>query len=291
MKIGITGATGFMGRHLIDRLLKDGYSVKVLVIEKEPKLPKRVDFVRGDLVTGAGIPKFLDGVDVLIHLAGRNLPPEEAMVPDNVIATHNLIQEALKHPIKQIIFTSSVAVYGKDKRTKFKETDEPVPNTEYGLTKYLAEKIILYWSSVTGNSATIFRPFNVYGPGNNKGIIFHFYSDIKKTGGVLVYGDGKQERDYLYIDDIIEAFAKALKTKKSGIFNLGSPKKYSVLDVASTFKKIMDKDLQITFNPKEQGKVFNINQDLSLAKRELKWEAKTSFENGLKKTVEWYEKS
>lgn len=291
MKIGITGATGFMGRHLIDRLLKDGYSVKVLVIEKEPKLPKRVAFVRGDLVTGAGISKFLEGVNVIIHLAGRNLPPEEAMIPDNVIATHNLIQEALKHPIKQIIFTSSVAVYGKDKKTKFKETDEPVPNTEYGLTKYLAEKIILYWATITGNPATIFRPFNVYGPGNNKGIIFHFYSDVKNTGGVLVYGDGKQERDYLYVDDIIAAFSKALKTKKSGIFNLGSPKKYSVLDVASTFKKIMDKDLQITFNPKEQGKVFNINQDLSLAKRELKWEAKTSFENGLKKTVEWYEKS
>jgi len=151
MKIGITGATGFLGGHLISKLLSDGYSIKAFVIEENPPLPRGIEWVRGNLVSGEGISEFLKDVDVVIHLAGRNLPPEEELIKDNVMATRNLIMEALKHPIKQFIFTSSVAVYGKDKKNKFKETDECFPNTEYGLTKYLAEKIVQYWSTKMSN--------------------------------------------------------------------------------------------------------------------------------------------
>lgn len=290
MKIGITGATGFLGGHLTKKLLADGYSVKALVIEEKPKLPQEISYVRGDLVTSEGLPEFLEGVDVVIHLAGRNLPPEEELIKDNVIATRNLIMESLKHPIKQFIFTSSVAVYGKDKKGKFKETDKCFPNTEYGLTKYLAEKIIQYWTTKTGEPATIFRPFNIYGPGNLKGIIYTFYSNIKNDGKVIIYGDGKQERDYLYVKDIVESFSTAIRKKKAGTFNLGVTKKYSVLEVLEVFKKVLGKDIKVSFSPTEEGKVFNINQDLSLVKKELNWEAKTSFEDGLRKTIEWYEK-
>ncbi len=289
MKIGITGATGFVGSHLVKRLLADGHSVKAFVIENKPKLPDNVAWVRGNLVTGEGIQEFLKDVDVIIHLAARIMPPEEEMMEDNVIATRNLVMEALKYPIKQFIFTSSVAVYGKDRRGKFKETDKCFPNTEYGLTKYLAEKVVQYWSRESGNPAIIFRPFNIFGPGNFKGIIYTFYSDVKNKGGVVIYGDGKQERDYLYVDDIVEAFAKAVKLKKAGIYNLGVARKYSVLELVSLFKKVTGKDFKIAFSPNEQGKVFNINQDLLLAKKELKWEAKTNFVDGLKKTIEWYE--
>jgi len=290
MKIGITGATGFMGRHIINKLQGEGHSISVLAIEEKPTLPKEIKWIHGNLVSGVGIAKFLKDVEVVIHLAGRNLPPEEELIKDNVVATRNLVIEMLKHPIKQFIFTSSVAVYGKDKKSKFKETDECLPNTEYGLTKYLAEKEVQYWVTKTGNPATIFRPFNVYGPGNSKGIIYTFYSNIKDNGKVIIYGDGKQERDYLYVGDIVEAFSTAIRARKAGIFNLGAAKKYSVLEVLEVFKKVMRRDIEVDFTSTEEGKVFNINQDLSLAKKELKWEAKTSFEKGLRKTIEWYEK-
>lgn len=289
MKIGITGATGFLGGHIIKRLQKDGHTIKAFVIEEKPNLPKEVEWVRGDLSTGKGLPEFMEGIDVIIHLAARIVPPDDDMMRDNVIAAHNLVAEALKHPINQIVFTSSVAVYGRDKKEKFKESDNCYPNTMYGLTKYLAEKIIQYWSTMTGNPATILRPFNIFGPGNAKGVIYQFYSDIKNTGGVVVYGDGKQERDYLFVEDIVDVFSKVVEQKKGGIFNLGNPKKYSVLDILSVFEKVMNKKIKIEFSPNEQGKVFNVNQNLSLVKEELGWEAKTSFEDGLRKTVEWYE--
>lgn len=305
MKIGMTGATGFLGGHIIKRLQKDGHTIKAFVIEEKPNLPEDVDWVHGDLSTGNGLPEFLNGVDVLVHLAARIVPPDEEMMEGNVITAHNLVAEALKYPIKQIVFTSSVAVYGKDKQSltslkqslplrgkkeKFKEMDNCSPNTMYGLTKFLAEKVIQYWSTMTGNPATIFRPFNIFGPGNAKGVIYQFYSDIKNNGRVVVYGDGTQERDYLYVGDIVEVFSKVISQKKGGIFNLGNPKKHSVLQILSVFEKVMNKKIKIEFSPNEQGKVFNVNQNLSFVKKELEWEATTSFEDGLRKTIQWYEK-
>lgn len=291
MVVGITGGSGFIGIHLIKKFILKNFQVKVLALEDNPNFPKGVEFIKGDLVKKENLTKFLKEVDILIHLAGSILPPDNIMMENNVMSTFNLISEALNYPIKQIIFTSSVAVYGKDKKGKFKETDECFPNTTYGLSKYLAEKIVLYWGNITGKPVTIFRPFNVYGPGNYKGIIYSFFSDIKNKGKVIVYGNGKQERDFMYVEDFVEAVSKAIVMKQNGIFNLGSPIKYSILDIYKLFKKIMKKDINLEFDVNEDGKVFNINQDLSNAKKVLGWQSETSIEIGLRKTIDWYEKN
>lgn len=298
MVIGITGGSGFVGMHLINKFLASGYKIKVLALEDNPNFPKEVKFIKGDLVKKENISIFLKDVDILIHLAARIAPPDDVMIKNNVFATFNLVSEALNFPIKHIVFTSSVAVYGKDKQSlplrgkkgKFKETDECFPDTTYGLSKYLAEKIILYWGNITGKTATIFRPFNIYGPGNYKGIIYSFVSEIKEKNKVVIYGNGKQERDFMYIDDFVEAVFTVIKTKKAGVFNLGNPQKYSILQIFGLFKKVMSKDIVCKFNKSEEGKVFNINQDLSYVKKTLGWEAKTSIEEGLRKTINWYEK-
>lgn len=289
MKIGITGAAGFLGSNLVGKLLQKGHSLKVFVREGDYSFPKDVEVIHGDLVSGRGLSKFLPGVETLVHLAARVTAPEEKMFEDNVIAAYNLVTELQKFSIKHLVFVSSVAVYGKDKKGKFKESDECFPNTEYGLTKLLAEKEVQYWSTRSGMSATILRPFNIYGPGNYKGIIYSFLSNIKSSGCVVIYGNGKQKRDFLYVDDFIEALLRVIDTKKAGIFNLGAPDKYSILEILEMFRKIMKKNIEVEFNTKEEGKVFNINQDLSLVKKELNWEAETSLEGGLRKTVEWYE--
>jgi len=291
MVVGITGGSGFIGLHLIKKLLLNNFKVKVLALEDNPNFSKEVKFIKGDLVKKENLAKFLKEVDILIHLAGSILPPDNVMMENNVMSTLNLISESFNYPIKQIIFTSSVAVYGKDQKIKFKESDECFPNTTYGLSKYLAEKIVLYWGNLTDNPVTIFRPFNIYGPGNYKGIIYSFFLSIKNKGKVIVYGNGKQERDFMYVEDFVEAVFKAIVMKQNGIFNLGSPKKYSILDIYKLFKRIMKKDIKLEFDEKEEGKVFNINQDLSHAKKVLGWQAETSIEEGLRKTIDWYEKN
>ena len=289
MKIGITGAAGFLGGSLIEKLQRKGHSLKVFVRGGDYNFPEDVEVIHGDLASGEGLEKFLSDVETVTHLAARVTAPEEKMFEDNVAVTHNLVTELLKFPVKHLIFTSTVAVYGKDRKGKFKESDKCFPNTEYGLTKLLAEKEIQYWSTRRGMPATILRPFNIYGPGNMKGIIYSFLSDIKNKGRAVIYGSGRQKRDFLYVDDFIEALLGVIDTKKSGIFNLGAPEKYSILDILGMFRKIMKKDIEVEFDTKEEGKVFNIDQDLSLAKKILKWEAKTELSDGLRETIEWYE--
>lgn len=289
MKIGITGATGFVGRKLVSHFLDAGKEIRVLGIEKKSPFGNKVDFIHGDLTTGEGIDNFLVGVDCLVHLAARNLPPDSKMINDNVLATHNLIEKALKFPIKHIFFTSSVAVYGNNRGKKFREYDSIFPNTEYGLTKYLAERIIQYWGTVTGCPITVVRPFNMYGPGNHKGIIYEFCKNIKDKGKLVIYGSGKQSRDFLYIDDAIEIMSILIQKKVKGIFNIGRGETHSVLDVVKTFEWVMGKKIKVTFDAAESAKVFNINYSLSAIQKSMKWKAKTSLSEGIRRTLEWYE--
>lgn len=292
MKIGITGATGFIGSHLIDELLKRGHGIRALVIEQKPKIRKEVEIIHGDLIKNKSIDKFLKDVDVVIHLAAIIDSSDELMFAGNTQATHNLVQEALKHSsISKIIFTSSVAVYGKNKKNnKFSETEVCYPNTSYGLSKYQAEKEIIYWSTLTNKRSVILRPFNIYGPGNGKGLIYSFYKEAKTKRKLIIYGDGSQERDFLFVEDLIEVFIKALSKNVSGIYNLGNIKKYSVHQISKIVRKIMGNDIEIKYSPYQEGKVFNINQSLTKVKKELGWQASTAVEVGLRKAIAWYDK-
>ena len=123
-------------------------------------------------------------------------------------------------------------------------------------------------------------------------------SNIKNEGKVFIHGDGKQERDFMYVDDFVDVIIKAIKTKKNGIFNLGNLHKYTILEIFELFKKIIGNKIskawpngiEVEFDKGEEGKVLNTNQDLSYVKKILKWEAKVSIEEGLQKTIDWYEK-
>lgn len=288
-RIGITGATGFIGRHLINKLLKDDYQIIAFCRERKHELPLKVKIVNGDLRSGYGLKSFLKNCDILIHLAARVLPPEKEMYQDNVVATKNLLKNAKKFPIQQIIFMSSVAVYGESKEKIFKESDKCQPNTEYGRTKLLSEEIIHDWQKETGGISTIFRPFNIYGPGNYKGIIYEFYKSIKDKGKLVIYGDGKQSRDFLYIDDAVDIMSMLIQKKKAGIFNIGNGEKYTVMDVAKTFEKVMDRKINVTFGAAESAKVFSIECSLSAIRKEFNWKAKIRLFEGIKRTLKWYE--
>lgn len=288
--IGVTGATGFIGRNLVRGLLDNAnHKVKALVLEKEPNLPAQVDLVKGNLVNGRGLDKFLQDVDILIHLAARVLPPEEKMFSDNVVATHNLVTEAAKFPLKHIIYNSTAAVYGGGNNKIYKESDPCIPDTEYGMTKYLSEELVRYWSKVTKGKVTILRPFNVYGPGNFKGVVHSFYKSIKESSSVVIYGDGKQERDFLYVDDMVSAIINAVRKKQAGTFNVVSGKTHTILEVFEEIQKILDKKIKVNFKSADKKKVSKIQQNPSFAKKELGWEAKTGLKEGIKKTIFWYE--
>lgn len=289
--IGVTGATGFVGRHLVNRLIKDGYKIKAYVFDDGNNLPSQVEVVKGNLLTGRNLEDFLDRVDVVIHLAARLLPPDEDMFRDNVIATHNLFERAKSFSIRQVVYMSTAAVYGNWKKMAYQESDFCKPDTVYGLTKYLGEEILHFWERTSNVKTTILRPFNIYGPGNFKGVIYSFYRSIEKNGTVTIYGTGEQKRDFLYIDDAIEAIVKSVDRRKYGTFNIASGRTYSLKEVVAILEKIIGKKIKVVYREEEQGKPNTVTQSLSKAKSILGWRAKIELETGLRKTILRYEKN
>jgi len=283
--IGLTGATGFVGRNLINRLLSEKYKVKALVLENDHKLPSEVGVVKGNLITGEGIGDFVKDIDVLLHLAARVTEPESEMFEANSYATYKLVENLLKSNVHYVIFMSSVAVYGSDANLEFKESDSCNPDTIYGLSKLLAENILKFWQKKSGKKLTILRPFNIYGPGNKKGIIYSFCKSIKENDFVEIFGEGNQTRDFLYIDDLVELILKILTRKKQGTYNIGSDNKYSINQVVGIFEDIYGRKIKKVYKNNEMGKVYNINQSLESVKETFGWRSTTSFRKGLEQTL------
>lgn len=285
-KVALTGASGFIGRHLLGFLKEHGYSTRALLYEKTGIEADEV--VRGDLVTGKGLDKLLRDVDVLIHLAARQLPLEEEMFQDNVQATNNLINVAFRHNLAQIVYSSTIVVYGEGVGKIVNEEDEPRPNTAYCITKYLGENLVRFWGTRTGKPATILRPFNVYGPGNRKGVVYNFYKSFEDEGKITIFGDGKQKRDFLYVDDLLHAILTSIEKRADGVFNLGTGKGVSLLELVELFAKTVGKKPRVEFQDAESGKVNKLEYSIEKSKQELNWTASISLEDGLKRTVQWY---
>lgn len=283
--IGITGASGFIGRRLVNRLLLDGYSVTALVRNSKNNFPDSVTRVTGDLVTGKGIARFLKNVDCVVHLAARQTPPFEYMFQDNVEATHNLVTEAIRSDVKQLVYLSSAAVYGDKSEKILTENDYCFPSTEYGMTKYLAEKICEYWGTVTRNPVVVLRPFNIYGEGSSKGVVYNMVKSAKDSRKIRIYGDGKQSRDFLYVDDVINALVQVIKKEENSIYNLGSGENISLKELATLIQKEMKTSISIAYKPVESGKTKGVSYSLDKVRKELGWKASIALEEGIKKVI------
>ncbi len=281
-RIGVTGATGFIGKRLIRRLLKDSFSVTALSRSSQ-HLSKDVQIIVGDLHDKDSLRKFVNTVDVVVHLAARQVPPDEALFESNVTGTNNLISCLFNSPVKHLVYLSTAAVYGEQEDKVLSERDMCYPSTPYGLTKFLGETVCQYWKTKTNQTLTILRPFNVYGEGSTKGVVYNMIQNIKQNKSITIYGDGKQTRDFLYVEDVVDAIVTALQKEKNGIYNVGSGVNVSLLDLAASLKKLFPGQVEIDFQDSEKGKPKNISYSLEKVKKELGWESQISLEEGLQK--------
>lgn len=283
-RIGVTGASGFIGKQLVQRLLKEGYNLSVFT-RSDVTFPQEINVIKGDLNNTKQVDLFLKDVDIVVHLAARQLPPDESFFQENVLATNTLITRAQKFPIKQLIFLSTMAVYGDQENKKITESDSAYPNTYYGVTKLIAENICHYWQSQSKAKLTILRPYNIYGIGSNKGVIYNMLQSIKRDNSVTIYGDGKQTRNFLYVDDIVNAIMISLEKESTGTFNLGSDRTVSLLDLVTIIETITSSKIDIIFKDGEKGKTNGISYSLNSAHEILGWKALVSLEEGLRKLV------
>lgn len=295
MNIVVTGGGGFIGKHLVKKLLQQKkVFIYVLDLKKKNIFHKKVSYHQVDISEEKKFHMIKKKIDTVYHLAAQTsnqiseeIPTED--IKNNIIATSNICQWAKKKKIKNIIFTSSMSVYGNDNNKK-KESDCCTPNSNYGISKLTCENYIKNLKQYKINYL-IFRLFNVYGPGQDlknmkQGMISIYLSQAFKKNFINVKGSLKRSRDFIYIDDVVSSLCLT-KIKWNNIYNIGTEKKSTIAYLLNLIKKILKKKLIIKKKPKTPGDIFLSCSEISKIKK-FNWRPKIALREGLIKTIHSY---
>ena len=303
----VTGGAGFIGSHLVELLVDREWEVLVIDDLSSGHVEHLADARRRGIanihVTGVAEPELLDVVgrfapEVIFHLAAQAKvrpsvedPLHDAQV--NVIGTINVLEAARRGGVRKVCFASSGgAIYGGEVKLPAKETAAKAPESPYGISKKVVEDYFRWYSAVHGIRYTLLALANVYGPrqdpGLEGGVTAIFSLAMLEGRRPVIFGDGTQTRDFVFVEDVCDAFFRAADAADGELLNIGSGVETSVVDLYDVVARITDFPTKPKFDPPKPGDVYRSVIDPSRAKKELGWEAWTPLEQGLAKTVEWY---
>ncbi|MGD9143579.1 MAG: NAD-dependent epimerase/dehydratase family protein, partial [Dehalococcoidia bacterium] len=302
-RILVTGAAGFIGSRLVKELLKNE-AVVVGVVDVKANLSRlsavlndpRLHLVHSSLTHVDYLADHVlrwGNIDLLAHL-GLFVPrnqsyPEQAIneIRMNLAPTLYLTRILGDSP-KGICFASSLSVYGRQTELPVRETTQPLPVSAYGVTKLAIESYLRAYGEANQIPVTILRYATVYGPGEfGYRAIPNFLNSIAEGNQPRVYGDGMEKRDYVYIDDVVDATVRALATRPSGVFNIGSGQSYTSMEIAREVLRLYPSDIEPVMVAKDQPNMDLIG-DISAAKEILDYAPQTNLEDGLKQEIEWF---
>ncbi|MFA5365997.1 MAG: SDR family NAD(P)-dependent oxidoreductase [Candidatus Bathyarchaeia archaeon] len=308
-KVLVTGGAGFIGSHLVPRLLAKQYSVVVLDNLSSGKLDNlkesqnnpSFEFIYGDIRDKQMLVNALRGVDAVVHLAA--LIDVAASVVDplgtnevNVAGTVNLLQTAVKSKVKRFVFASSTAVYGDAQVLPVKENTVLKPISPYAASKAACEAYCSGFAGCYGLDAVALRFFNVFGLGNENnpysGVITKFLRKALNGEVLTVDGNGEQTRDFIYVSDVADALICALTGKdlRGNAFNVCTGAPTSINQLVEAVKSVTGKNLQVTHGPARQGDIRYSYGDAAKSAEKLKFTSKVSLSTGLEMLLKSFEK-
>lgn len=298
MRVLVTGGAGFIGSHLVNELQRRGHYVRVLddLSSGDPtRLAEGINFNRGDVRDVPKLWSLLQGVEVVYHLAARVSVPASTLYPReyndvNVGGTVSLL-EACRDvgSIKRLVLASSATVYGDHAVQPVDESMETHPAVPYAVSKVAAEQYLFTIGRLSGFETVALRIFNAYGPGQPlPPVVPHMLQQILGKGSVVVYGDGKQTRDFVYIDDVVAALIAAGQAPNVDrqIINVGSGAETSINALAATISTITGQKADLIYNHEAGGGLARLVADLTKATQLLNYAPRTQLEAGLRKLLE-----
>jgi UDP-glucose 4-epimerase len=305
LKVLVTGGAGFIGSHMVDRLVNDGYDVRIIDDLSTGRIDNiqsllsagKVDFVKGDIRDVSLVTKSVDDVDDVVHFAALTSVPFSVKNPEltfdvNLCGTLNLIRACAQEDVGRFVFVSSCAVCGDPESLPVREEHRTDPISPYAESKLIAERYCLGFQERQLLRSVVLRFFNVYGPrqGMNdySGVITRFIDRVRQKEPLVIYGDGSQTRDFVNVHDVVEAILASMKSSDSEgeVFNVGSGKPTSINELAKTILELAGVDLEIRYEKPRAGDIKDSYADISKAKKFLGYEPKISLRDGLRVLLE-----
>jgi len=298
MKYLVTGGAGFIGSHLVDKLIEQGHQVVIidnLSSGKKESLNPKADFHELDICDFEKIKPLFQDIDYVFHLAAIPRVPMSIKDPIttskvNIMGAVNVFKAGIDNKVNKIVFASSSSVYGDQKELPLRENMMPDPISPYALQKLVGEQFAKLFIQLYKVPIICLRYFNVYGPridfdSDYSLVIGKFLKQKSQNKPLTIFGDGEQTRGFCYIDDVIEANIKAVqsdKVKGGEVINIGNKKSYSI----NYLSKLIGG--QVEYLPPRPGDPRHTQADTNLAKNLLNWEPRIDFEQGLTKTKQWF---
>lgn len=306
-KFLVTGGAGFIGSNIVEDLVKKGHFVRVLdnfstgKDENLKEVINKIELIKGDICNKDICSEVTVGLDFVLHQAALRSVPKSLDNPReynevNIAGTLNMLEASCENKIKCFVFASSSSVYGEAIRFPEKEDDLPRLISPYALTKLAGEYYCKIFAKNYGLNTVSLRYFNIFGPRQALDdeyavVIPKFITCLLSNQSPPIYGTGKQSRDFTYVDNVIEANLLAVKKQgiKGEVFNIAQGKDHSILELLDTLNKTLKKDIKPTFMPPRIGDVLRTTADLSRTKRILGFKPKIDFQEGLRRTIGWFQ--
>ncbi len=299
----VTGGAGFIGSHLVDRLIGKGY--KVVVIDnlstgKKENLNPKAKFYKINICSPKISQIFKkEKPEIVFHLAAQINVRKSVENPlfdakTNILGSLNVLENCKNFKVQKIIFASTGgAIYGQAKKLPTPEDYLANPLSPYGIAKLTTEKYLNYYYQVLGLPYISLRLANVYGPrqdgSGEAGVIAIFLGKMLRGENPVIFGDGKQTRDFIFVEDVISAFLLSMKIKKVGIFNIGTAKETDINTIFKKLKELTNQKQKPIYEKERKGDLKRSCLDIEKAKEKLKWQPKYSLEKGLEKTIQWFQ--
>lgn len=308
-KFLVTGAAGFIGSNLVEVLLNMGYKVRGLddfATGKKENVEEFIDnpnyeFIEGDIRDFETCLRACNGIDYVLHQAALGSVPRSMKEPlvyedNNIKGTSNMMEAAKQAGVKRFVYASSSSVYGDSKKLPKVEGEEGNLLSPYALTKKVNEQYGKLYTEVYGLECIGLRYFNVFGRRQNPNgpyaaVIPKFIKQLLNDEQPTIYGDGKQSRDFTYIENVIEANLKACKASSEvagEAFNIAYGGREYLIDVYNLLCKALGKNNKPVFGPDRKGDIKHSNADISKAKEMLGYDPSWNFERGIGAAIEWY---